>query len=688
MKPIKTNQLFRLLVLVALLASFIPDPGIAKALPLSVPPPVDMFQWPWEQGLSWVAFDGFDNGIRRSSNSPHNYKMGGAIDFAPRADIKVGDDTSNYWVTAAAAGTIIKATSCFLYIDHGNGWTTEYWHLANIQVVLGQTVTRNQRLGVIADNIIEPVCTGNEHPGPHLHFVMRPKMIETIFSGWKINFDIKTNVTTFTKNGQTVGRGQPILNVPISGGTPVATNTPTPTGTPVFTSTPTLTASPVTTNTPTLTVTPVTTNTPVFTNTPVASATPSLTNTPISTSTPVFTNTPVPSSTPVSTDTLTPTGIPVFTNTPVSSATPVSTNTPTPTGSPVFTNTPIASDTPVPTNTLISTATPITSATPVATNTLVITATNTLIPTVSTFTPTSTFVFTNTPVATATVITGPYVQTSANPLILVVGDTGLITVSLNNIPVGGYTSTEFTCTYNPALVDVSNIAVAGLFGPDPVSGILGPQNGSFILALAGSNGNRAMGGGTAFTFNATGLQTGQTTVECTARVSNGQSGLQSILSIPTNITIVGFVTPSPAPTVVPTSATLTGQVFASKPVTITLYNPDSSIAATTTANPDGTFSFSAPGGTYTVVAAASGFLSAQGSVTLVNGNTSTKPVVSLIAGDIDGNSVIDQIDALTIGINYNNTIPTAADLNNDGIINVLDLGILAQNYGASGALVW
>jgi hypothetical protein len=89
-----------------------------------------------------------------------------------------------------------------------------------------------------------------------------------------------------------------------------------------------------------------------------------------------------------------------------------------------------------------------------------------------------------------------------------------------------------------------------------------------------------------------------------------------------------------------------------------------------------------------VVATASGFLSAQGSVTLVNGNTASKPVVSLLAGDIDGNSVINQLDALTIGINYNGTTPAAADLNNDGVINVLDLGLLAENYGASGALAW
>ena len=275
--------------------------------------------------------------------------------------------------------------------------------------------------------------------------------------------------------------------------------------------------------------------------------------------------------------------------------------------------------------------------------------------------------------------------TSANPLTLVVGATGLVTVSLNNIPVEGYTSTEFTCTYNSNLVSVSNIAIAGLFGTDPVSGILGPQNGSFIVAIAGSNGNEATVDGTAFTFNVQGLQVGQTIVECTARVSKGLGILENILSIPTNLTIVGI---TPTPTALPTSATLAGQVLASKLVTITLYNPDSSIAASTTANPDGTFILTAPGGTYTVVATAAGFLSAQGPVTLVNGNTSSKPVVSLIAGDIDGNSIIDQLDALTIGINYNNTTPAAADLNNDGIINVLDLGILAQNYGASGALAW
>ncbi|MBK9207583.1 MAG: hypothetical protein IPL71_04455 [Anaerolineales bacterium] len=64
------------------------------------------------------------------------------------------------------------------------------------------------------------------------------------------------------------------------------------------------------------------------------------------------------------------------------------------------------------------------------------------------------------------------------------------------------------------------------------------------------------------------------------------------------------------------------------------------------------------------------------------------PVVSLIAGDIDGNGVIDQYDALTVGMSYNTALPASADLNADGVINVLDLEILARNYRRSGALAW
>jgi hypothetical protein len=129
-------------------------------------------------------------------------------------------------------------------------------------------------------------------------------------------------------------------------------------------------------------------------------------------------------------------------------------------------------------------------------------------------------------------------------------------------------------------------------------------------------------------------------------------------------------------------------VLAGKPVTVDLYDVTDTLVTTVIANTDGTFSLTAPAGTYTVRATASGFLSAEGSVTLSSGTNTTQPTVTLPAGDIDGNNVIDQFDAMTIGMSYNTNTPAAADLNNDNVINVLDLELLAQNYRDTGPITW
>ena len=129
-------------------------------------------------------------------------------------------------------------------------------------------------------------------------------------------------------------------------------------------------------------------------------------------------------------------------------------------------------------------------------------------------------------------------------------------------------------------------------------------------------------------------------------------------------------------------------MLAGKPVTVGLYDGSNTLVTSVTAGNDGTFSLSAAAGTYTIRATASGYLSAQGSVTITSGSNTTKPTVTLLAGDIDGNNVIDQFDAMTIGMSYNTSTPTAADLNNDAVINVLDLELLAQNYRETGPTTW
>jgi hypothetical protein len=363
----------------------------------------------------------------------------------------------------------------------------------------------------------------------------------------------------------------------------------------------------------------------------------------------------------------------------------------------------------------------------------------------------------------------PNVSTTANPATVNVDEFALVTVSLGNIPAEGYTSAEFTCAYDASLLEAGNIAVNGLFGADAAAAINGPQNGSFIVAVAGSKGNKATTGGTVFTFIIKGLQAGQSAVECTARVSKGDNLLTSISSTGTSITVVGSLptptntpeptftpepptstpdgspeptstpdgspeptstpdgspeptstpdgspeptstpdgSPEPTSTPVETSTpeatptpiesptptplpdgTVTGKVIASKPAMVGLYDAGGLLAASVPVEQDGSFLLTAPAGTYSLVADANGFLTAQASVTLIGGSTITQPDVTLTAGDIDDNNVIDQFDAMTIGMSYNLSEPAAADLNNDGTINVLDLELLARNYRLTGPIAW
>lgn len=158
------------------------------------------------------------------------------------------------------------------------------------------------------------------------------------------------------------------------------------------------------------------------------------------------------------------------------------------------------------------------------------------------------------------------------------------------------------------------------------------------------------------------------------------TGLPTETSTPT-ATSTSTATPSGQ------SGTVAGQITASKPVTINVYDVNTVLIATMESR-GGNFSLPVAPGTYNVVAVAPGFLSAQRTVTVTTGMTNNLPPLTLLAGDIDGNNVINQLDALTIGMGYNAAVPDAADLNDDGIINVLDLELLAKNYRKTGPVPW
>ena len=423
----KLKHILRVIGLLALLSSSIPVYNVNAQIAL---PPVDMFQLPWQQGEAWIALDGFDDGTKRPETSPHNYLNGGAVDFTPNKDVHVGVDTSNFWVTAAAAGKVVVISSCHIVINHGNGWLTEYQHLGNIQVVLGESVYRNQRLGVIHDNIGVQVCPGNVSPYPHLHFSLRPTMRNVTFAGWLLTYNPLQNKTIFSRNGQNIETWSyiPILNAPelqivlreqitwdilYDGSIDTYRYERWP-----FTLTETQSFS--------LTATPTTSG-------------------------------------------LVPLLLLLDAN-----------------GNEIARGTGTLNSTQPAGNYFVQVQ-------PQEGEGFY----NLLLQKIDLPEPTD-----------------PYVSTTVVPPSIEVGGTALVTVSLGNVPATGYASAEFTCTYNASLVRTSNIIVTNRFGTDSATAINDPQNGSFIVAIAGTNGNRATTSGPVFTFNVTGLAVGQTPIEC------------------------------------------------------------------------------------------------------------------------------------------------------------------------------
>jgi murein DD-endopeptidase MepM/ murein hydrolase activator NlpD len=94
------------------------------------------------------------------------------IDGQPR-DRHTGQDypvTGGKPVLSIGNGRVVLAANQFysgnaVFIDHGNGLISEYFHLKSYSVKLNQTVTKGQRIGLIGE-------TGRA-TGPHLHFGVR-----------------------------------------------------------------------------------------------------------------------------------------------------------------------------------------------------------------------------------------------------------------------------------------------------------------------------------------------------------------------------------------------------------------------------------------------------------------------------------------------------------------------------------
>jgi Membrane proteins related to metalloendopeptidases len=96
-------------------------------------------------------------------------RLGGTTSFHGAIDIPSSTGTP---IKAAAGGVVIVAryygaAGRTVFIDHGGGMTTLYFHMNRIYVSVGQTV--------VTGDVIGSVGTTGRTTGPHLHFEVRLK---------------------------------------------------------------------------------------------------------------------------------------------------------------------------------------------------------------------------------------------------------------------------------------------------------------------------------------------------------------------------------------------------------------------------------------------------------------------------------------------------------------------------------
>ena len=171
----------------ALFADMFPDSWLraAETEPL-YPPSLEQpnFKLPFFSSQVWF-FTGGPHGAWERAGSQ------AALDFAP-SSIESGCASSDHWVTAMAAGTVVRTGLGTLVIDldgdgyEHTGWVLLYLHLDyEDDFEVGDTVSEGQRLG-------HPSCLGGTSTGTHIHiarkyngeWISAAGVIPFLLSGW------------------------------------------------------------------------------------------------------------------------------------------------------------------------------------------------------------------------------------------------------------------------------------------------------------------------------------------------------------------------------------------------------------------------------------------------------------------------------------------------------------------------
>nr|MDQ5826229.1 peptidoglycan DD-metalloendopeptidase family protein [Chloroflexota bacterium] len=143
---------------------------------------------PWATGETWVL----TGGPHRNDSSLN--ESWSSLDFG-----RAGNQGQ---VRAARDGIAYRDCNNFVRINHSDGWQTGYYHLSNIAVSHGQSVSRGTYLGDISTG----VGCGGWASGPHQHFSLRfngakQSIIGRDIGGWTVENTSSEYSGCMIKNG-------------------------------------------------------------------------------------------------------------------------------------------------------------------------------------------------------------------------------------------------------------------------------------------------------------------------------------------------------------------------------------------------------------------------------------------------------------------------------------------------------
>lgn len=147
-------------------------PTTLASPPTTLAPPVDgsaQLSLPWPTGETWSLTGG-----------PHPYAT---YSGSPtRSSLDFGGGSGN--VSAARDGIArVDCKGSRVRIEHRDGWSTSYYHLANVPSNIdGQTIARGHPIGRISTS----AGCGGTASGPHVHFTVYRNNAEVSLNGMAI----------------------------------------------------------------------------------------------------------------------------------------------------------------------------------------------------------------------------------------------------------------------------------------------------------------------------------------------------------------------------------------------------------------------------------------------------------------------------------------------------------------------